>query len=122
MKQKVINVTYRKDSISFPNWLKYEITILYEDGSERLIPAYGKDLEDALSRVKHDNRVKIISETVSKIPVFFWLVMWILYMSGITALNYELDEPMIIIVGLGLAGLSVIFLQWWYQIRNVDKN
>jgi len=46
MKQKIINVSYRKESVAFPEWLKYEITILNENGSENIIPAYGKDLED----------------------------------------------------------------------------
>ena len=49
MKQKVINVSYRKDSNKFEDWMKYEIEILNEDGSKELIPAYGKDLQDALS-------------------------------------------------------------------------
>jgi len=48
--------------------------------------------------------------------------MWVLYMTGITILQYELNEPMIIIGGLGFAGFSVILTQWWSQVRNVDKN
>ncbi len=54
MKQKVINATYRKDSNTFPDWLKYEFELLNEDGTTTKIPAYGKDLQDALSRVVHD--------------------------------------------------------------------
>jgi hypothetical protein len=122
MKQKIINVSYRKESIAFPKWLKYEITILNEDGTENLIPAYGKDLEDAISRVKHDKRVEIVEKTTRKIPIVFWLCMWVLYMTGITILQYELNEPMIIIGGLSFAGFSVILTQWWSQVRNVDKN
>jgi hypothetical protein len=122
MKQKIINVSYRKESVAFPDWLKYEITILNENGTENLIPAYGKDLEDAISRVKHDRRVEIVEKTTRKIPIFFWLCMWVLYMTGITILQYELNEPMIIIGGLGFAGFSVILTQWWSQVRNVDKN
>jgi len=36
MKQKVINVTYRKDSETFPKWMKYEIEILNEDGTTEM--------------------------------------------------------------------------------------
>jgi len=121
MKQKIINVSYRKESKTFPEWLKYEVTIMNENGSEELIPAYGKDLEDAISRIKHDKRVQIVERTTRKIPVFFWLCMWVLYMTGITALQYELNEPMIIIGGLGFAGFFLIFVMWWTQNRNVDK-
>jgi hypothetical protein len=42
MKQKVINVKYRKSSDKFPNWMKYEVTLMSEDGTTETIPAYGK--------------------------------------------------------------------------------
>lgn len=122
MKQKIINVSYRKDSETFPEWLKYEVTIMNENGTEDLIPAYGKDLEDAISRIKHDKRVEIIEKTTRKVPIVFWLCMWLLYMLGITALQCELDEPMVIIGGLSFAGFFIIFITWLTQNRNVDKN
>ena len=62
MKRKVLNVTYRKDSRTFDDWMKYEIEILNEDGSIEKIPAYGKDLQDALSRVVHDAKVEKIEK------------------------------------------------------------
>ena len=40
MKRKVINVSYRKDSNTFEDWMKYEIEILNEDGTTEKIPAY----------------------------------------------------------------------------------
>ena len=122
MKQKIINVSYRKDSETFPEWLKYEVTIMNENGTEDLIPAYGKDLEDAISRIKHDKRVEITEKTTRKVPIVFWLCMWLLYMLGITSLQYELDEPMVIIAGLSFAGFFIIFVMWWTQNRNVDKD
>ena len=68
MKQKVINASYRKDSNSFPEWMKYEIELLNEDGSITKIPAYGKDLQDALSRVVHDKKVEKIEKRTKRIP------------------------------------------------------
>ena len=41
-RRKVLNVTYRKDSNTFEDWMKYEVEILNEDGSTEKIPAYGK--------------------------------------------------------------------------------
>lgn len=121
MKKKITNVSYRKDSVTFPDWLKYEITILNEDGTESLIPAYGKDLEDAISRVKHDERVEKIEKSTQKIPSLVFLLTWIMYMLGVVTLQIRLDEPMVIVYGLIFAGFSIIFLQWWLQYRNVDK-
>jgi hypothetical protein len=56
MKQKVINVKYRKSSDKFPNWMKYEVTLMGEDGTTEIIPAYGKDLQDALSTDKSNKK------------------------------------------------------------------
>jgi hypothetical protein len=76
-KRKVINVTYRKDSETFPKWMKYEIELLNEDGTTEVIPAYGKDLQDALSRVVHDTKVEKVSKVVDKVPTFVWPITWI---------------------------------------------
>ena len=54
-KAKAIHAELRKESKSFDGWLKYEITIQYPNGKTEQVPAYGKDLQDALSRVAHDN-------------------------------------------------------------------
>ena len=79
MKQKVINATYRKDSNTFPDWLKYEFEILNEDGTTEMIPAYGKDLQDALSRVVHDKKVVQVEQRTKRIPDIVWVVLWFGY-------------------------------------------
>ena len=79
MKQKVINATYRKDSSTFSEWMKYEIEIMNEDGSTEKIPAYGKDLQDALSRVVHDKRVVAVEKRTKRIPDLVWVVLWFGY-------------------------------------------
>ena len=121
MKQKIINVTYRKESIAFPDWLKYEIVILNEDGSEDIIPAYGKDLEDAISRVKHDKRVEVVEKRIEKSPIWVWLLIWISYMGVVSSLAVEYSSPIIVSVGLSGAVLIGLYFQWWTRNRNVDK-
>jgi hypothetical protein len=121
MRQKIINVTYRKESIAFPDWLKYEIVILNEDGSEDTIPAYGKDLEDAISRVKHDKRVEVVEKSIEKSPIWVWLLIWISYMGVISSLAVEYSSPIIVSIGLSGAVLIGLYFQWWIRNRNVDK-
>ena len=58
MKRKAIHAELRKESKTFEGWLKYEVTIQEEDGKTSKVPAYGKDLQDALSRVVHDEKVE----------------------------------------------------------------
>jgi hypothetical protein len=121
MRQKIINVTYRKESIAFPDWLKYEIVILNEDGSEDIIPSYGKDLEDAISRVKHDKRVEVVEKKIEKSPIWVWLLIWISYMGVISSLAVEYSSPIIVSIGLSGAVLIGLYFQWWIRNRNVDK-
>jgi hypothetical protein len=121
MKQKVIDVRYRKDSNAFPDWMKYEITILNEDGTEEKIPAYGKDLQDALERVVHDKRVETVEKTVEKAPSWIWLLTWISYMGTTATLAVTYNSPLIFASGLGLATLSGFYTMRWFRNRNVDQ-
>jgi len=121
MKQKVIEVNYRKDSNAFPEWMKYEITLLNEDGSEERIPAYGKDLQDSLSRVAHDKKVEAVEKKVEKAPGWVWLVTWVSYMGSVAALSVAYSSPIILSVGLAIAAIGGLYMQWWFRNRNVDR-
>lgn len=121
MKQKVIDVSYRKDSNAFPDWMKYEITLLNEDGTEEKIPAYGKDLQDSLSRVAHDKRVEAVEKKVERAPGWVWLVTWLSYMGSVSSLAVAYSSPLILSCGLAIAVIAGIYMQWWFRNRNVDK-
>ena len=126
MKRKVLNVTYRKDSRTFDDWMKYEIEILNEDGSIEKIPAYGKDLQDALSRVVHDAKVEKIEKKAKRIPDIVWIVLWFGYILGWTMLTYEVSpygkfNGMYFILGIGLITSFTLRAQAWFRKRNIDK-
>ena len=126
MKQKVINVTYRKGSESFPEWMKYEITLLNEDGSTTKIPAYGKDLQDALSRVVHDKKVEKIEKRTKRIPDLVWVILWFGYILGWTMLTYEVSDyrkfdGLFFVGGIALITGITIWAKAWFRKRNKDK-
>ena len=127
MKKKVINVTYRKDSETFPNWMKYEVTLLNEDGTQETIPAYGKDLQDALSRVVHDDRVVQVSKVVSKIPIAVWVFTWLVAMTTSTILIMEHQEEfgdwvgLVYITAMMLITFTTLSISNWFNLRNKDK-
>lgn len=128
MKQKVINVTYRKDSQTFPDWLKYEVEILKEDGSVDTIPAYGKDLQDALSRVVHDQKVEKIEKKITKrIPDTVWVILWFGYMLGWTMLTYEVSpydhfDGLLFISGVAFISGLTFWAKSWFRLRNNKDN
>lgn len=127
MEKKAIKVEYRKVSESFPEWLKYEITVLKENGEIEKIPAYGKDLQDALSRVVHDEKVEVINKKTKKIPFLFWIVLWVSYILGLVNLAYIFSKDgifngLIFILGIFLFLFSVLVIRNWLKKRNVDQN
>lgn len=126
MKAKVIKVTYRKDSETFPQWLKYEVTLLHQDGTTQTIPAYGKDLQDALSRVVHDKKVIEIEKRVKRIPEIIWVILWFGYILGLMEFTYLVSPYDRFNGALFLGGMSLITLvtlwgKTWFRMRNRDE-
>ena len=126
MKAKVIKVTYRKDSETFPQWMKYEVTLLHQDGTTQTIPAYGKDLQDALSRVVHDKKVIEVEKRVRRIPEIIWVILWFGYIVGLMEFTYLVSPYDRFNGALFLGGMSLITLitLWgknWFRMRNRDN-
>ena len=121
MKQKAIDVKYRKTSESFPDYLKYEITVLNEDGTTEVIPAYGKDLQDALSRVVHDDKVKKITKRTRKMSMYVWVSAWFGYLGALSVWFQKSGEPFILVGGLGFAMLAFGVIVFYLKKRNIEK-
>ena len=126
MKQKVINAEYRKDSNTFPEWMKYEVTILNEDGTTQKIPAYGKDLQDALSRVVHDKRVKQIEKRTKRIPDLVWIVLWFGYVLALADYSMTMWQSngvksIVFLSGLTFITGVTVWAKAWFRERNRDR-
>ena len=126
IKQKVINASYRKDSNAFPDWLKYEVTLMDENGKTETIPAYGKDLQDALSRVVHDKKAVEVEKKVKRIPDVIWVVLWFGYVIGLVELTYMLSgygsvNGLFFLSGLTILTATVFYFKRWFRLRNNKK-
>ena len=126
MKAKVIKVTYRKDSETFPQWMKYEVTLLHQDGTTQTIPAYGKDLQDALSRVVHDKKVIEVEKRVRRIPEIIWVILWFGYILGLMEFTYLVSpynkfNGMLFLGGMSIITLITLWGKTWFRMRNRDN-
>lgn len=121
MKQKIIDVKYRKNSESFPQWMKYEITLLNEDNSIEKMPAYGKDLQDALSRVVHDKKVTKVYEKASTLPWWIYATIWFTYVISLSIITNFTEDKFLLIGGIMVPMVSAIILNQWLIERNRDK-
>tara|TARA_R110001606_G_scaffold373801_1_gene531303 strand:- start:783 stop:1142 length:360 start_codon:yes stop_codon:yes gene_type:complete len=107
MTAKVINAVYREESESFPDWMKYEITLLYNDGETETIPAYGKDLQHALSRVVSHNRAQKVKHWAESVPVNVWILTFLTYTGVVAAMADRYNNPLYMVLGLGLIVLGI---------------
>ena len=126
-KAKAINAILRKESNTFKGYLKYEVTIQNEDGTTELIPAYGKDLQDALSRVVHDRKIEKILPVVNKIPDLVWVLGWflaaalvVIYINSQIHL-YKEYVGMIYIGFIALTATLTLTLTNFFTLRNKNK-
>lgn len=125
MKRRAINASLRKESQTFDGWLKYEVEIQNPDGTTEMIPAYGKDLQDALSRAVHDEKVVKLEQRAKRIPDVVWVALWFGYILGWTLLTYEVSaekfEGIFFISGIALVSAATIWAKTWFRRRNISK-
>jgi hypothetical protein len=114
---KAIHAELRKESSTFDGWLKYEVTVEHQDGTQEQIPAYGRDLQDALSRVVHDRKVQHLVKT--KMPHLTILFLTVLTISTFTTIGLSLDTlrssvgPVIISSIIVLSTLTLSIANWF---------
>lgn len=126
-RRTAIHAELRKESKTFEGWLKYEVTIKNKNGSIEKVPAYGKDLQDALSRVVHDDTVKRVLPVFTKVPTWAWVFLWFFVIGIVTYQITEHQEVMgdwvgLIYVGtVGLLSVLSLSIANWFKIRNKSK-
>ena len=74
-KRRAIECKIVEKSKSNPGYIKYMVTIAEMDGTIHKQPAYGKDMQDALSRLINTERTLKIEKKLEKSPLLFfrWL-------------------------------------------------
>jgi len=98
-----------------PGYLKYMVTIGEKDGSKHTQPAYGKDMQDALSRLINKERTIKVEKKLNNINPFMVFLIWLGVMGWPAIMTGTHDSPLFIfyafagIIGLVLAG------SWWYN-------
>lgn len=118
MKKKAIRAELRKESKTFPGYYKYDLDIQYEDGTiERHVPAYGKDLQDALSRTVKQKKIEKMENTLSSVPNWVILLSWFLYLGGIATGVITTGDASWLIGGLVLPFISFLGIHFWSSYK-----
>lgn len=112
MKRHAIESKKIGESKTSPGFYKYEITIQESDGSTKKVPAYGKDMQDAISRLVWIEKITNIysNKRLSYGLILAWLFTVIVpaIVSSITT------SPVWILLGILIAitgGIAIIKLE-----------
>jgi hypothetical protein len=113
-RRKAIEGKLIGESKTSPGYFKYQFTILELDGSENILPAYGKDMEDALERLVWVERIDKKSFNVVTISTLLSVVIIPSIIAAIT------NNWLFIIGSLGMAiiyGIVMVRVDKYFNKR-----
>ena len=99
-RRRAIHAELVRESKDNPGYFRYNITIRGKDGMEHIVPAYGKDMQDAIERLLWNERVETVMEKKSTIPIFVTLGLAVVGLAG--ALSVIQNTPVWIIIGISI--------------------
>lgn len=117
MKSKATNCRMVRASKSNPGYFKYEVTIKRKDGMREKVPAYGKDMQDALSRLVWTERSEIIDRVTSRLNASAFVYLWLLAMAIVAVVPNTPFWIAILFGGAALATVSFVLFE-----RYLNKN
>lgn len=104
-------------SKSNPGYLKYIVTIGEKDGTKYTKPVYGKDMQDALSRLINKERTVKVEKRAMNNP-FLVFLLWVALMGWPAMLTDTHNQPSLIFYTfVSILGLVFIGL-WWHSYIN----
>lgn len=108
-----IKAEWERDSNSAPGFNKYFITIREVDGTINKMPAYGRDMQDALSRLVKTERAEKLAETTERIPDYVYVLLFLGTLGVGATLSTASGEPLYFAVGAG----ALVALVGFYFFR-----
>jgi hypothetical protein len=104
-RRRAIHADLVRESKDNPGYYRYNITIKEKDGTVHDVPAYGKDLEDAIERLVWNVRIEKVASKKGIMPVFALLLLGVVALSGMIGVIQ--NNPLWIVGGLGLCGATL---------------
>jgi hypothetical protein len=111
--RRAIRAELRKESQTFPGYFKYEMDIQEEDGTiVKNVPAYGKDLQDALQRTVKKDKIEKTEKRLNSLPDWMILLIFMIYMTGVSITSIKLGQTWPIFGGMAFIVIVVLGLRW----------
>lgn len=125
-KKLAVSAEIRNESNKLDGLHEYTITIKNENGESGQTRAFGKDLQDALSKVNHDLKVEVIKDKViNKLPdvtiPLVWIGLLAVIVSTVMILSDENTKPLYVIASMWLYVLTTFVVNNWFNLKNIKK-
>ncbi len=102
-----------RKSNSNPEYFRYEVTVGELDGSITKHPVYGKDMQDAITRLLHQERTAKIEKKMERNPLLFFLV-WMAVMAIPVLIHQDLTyTPWFILYMFATFTAIFLFAGYW---------
>ena len=97
-----------------PGYCKYMITIAELDGTVHKQPAYGKDMQDALSRLMNQELTVKVEKKIEKNPFIFFLA-WMVVMAIPVIFYGELTYTPWFVLYMFISFTALFAITGWWQ-------
>ena len=104
-RRRAIHAELVRESKDNPGYFRYNITIREKNGDEHIVPAYGKDMQDAIERLLWNERVDKVTKPKFVIASFAGLLLGVVALSAMLGVIY--NNPLWIVGGLGICGVTL---------------
>ena len=78
-----------RKSNKHPEYFRYDVTVGETDGTITKHPVYGKDMQDAITRLLHQERTMKIEEKMERNPFIFFCI-WLAVMAMPVAIHGDI--------------------------------
>ena len=115
-RRRAMKCVLLKKSETHKGYCKYMVTIGEKDGTVHKQPVYGKDMQDALSRLINTELTNRVEKKLETSTGYVFLT-WILIM-GVPVLVGDADSPFFLVYVFGSVGVMLGIACWWYNYVN----
>ena len=120
-RRRAIECKIVEKSKNNPGYLKYMVTIAEMDGIIHKQPCYGKDMQDALSRLINTERNVLIEKKMERNPFIFFLI-WLAIMAIPVTVGASMhDTPWFILYLFGSFTAMFLIAGWWQHYLDKGK-
>ena len=116
-RRRALECKFVEKSKSSPGYLKYLVTIGEKDGTKHTQPVYGKDMQDALSRLINKERtIKVERKLETNTGLIF--LAWLVIMGVPAAFLGTMNTPWLLVYTFGtIIGLMLISALWYSYVN-----